>query len=92
MQEVGTDFETGQVTAGTNALPLTNNATIRCERIHLTNPGSTVVYVGKSGVTISGGYGLDSNTHDLVIEYSGFVADVYCIASGTQVIHWLAIK
>jgi hypothetical protein len=90
--EAGFDFATGQVAAGTNAAPLTSDATIRCERLHLTNLGSTVVYLGKSGVTVSGGYGIVSGVGEVIIEYSGFVADVYCIASGTQTIHWLAIK
>lgn len=90
--EAGFDFVTGQVTAGTNAVPLTSDTTIRCERLHVYNAGTTVVYVGKSGVTVSGGYGIKDATGELILEYSGFVSDVYCISSGSQVINWLAIK
>lgn len=90
--EQGFDFETGQLSVGTNAVPLTNDTALRCERLHLTNPGSTVVYVGKLGVTTSTGYGFATATGELVVEYSGFVSDVYCVSAGTQTIHWLAIK
>ena len=90
--EAGFDFVTGQVTAGVTAAPLTTDAGIRCERVHISNLSSTTVYIGKVGVTTSTGYGVNNTLGELVIEYSGFVSEVYCVSAGTQMISWLAMK
>ena len=86
----GFDFITGQVTAEGTAAPLTADTTARCERLYISNPGSTVVYIGKSDVTISGGYPLGAG--QVEIAYSGAISDMYCISADSQVIGWLALK
>lgn len=93
---MGFDFVTGQITVAGNAASLTTDNTIRCERIYITNPDAAVVYIGKAGVSGTNGFGIDNTNGPFVLEYSGLVSDIHCVlaggVSGSQNIHWLAIK